>query len=480
MGNKLKKPLSVDRSFNYECPICHVKPKVYCSQKGRCDWSKSDDKIICGLCKQPVRYSAIDKHRATECPCYYPTVRQDDSRKNKNTQIRMKGTHEGEKVHKKKFITKHTPDISCGAAAEGNSQEKKSKVAILFCIVQSETKNATREHIAPVIFEMHNFTVKMENETVWWSDPFFAFWRGYKMCLMVDVSRYGMSIYLYLMKGPYDDELEQSHHWPLRGTFKVVLLDQLNDDHYTQYISFDGISSNYTNRVMKQGRAPNGYGNFHFISHKTILDSNYLKNNSLYFMIFYQPNSALKQTANIPYEYVAPVTFKMYGFTTEMMKNEEEWESCPFFAFWRGHKMFLDVYVKDYDVCNVWVPFDSEDDDDDDVIIEIFDGDHIDDYCGRMCFHLHHIEGPYDDELKQSGHWPIRGTFEVEVIDQLNGNNHTHNISFDGIIKRGRNRNGIVSTVWDVEGSCQSIKHKGAVVDYDSFYFVISYQSNSA
>ena len=36
------------------------------------------------------------------------------------------------------------------------------------------------------------------------------------------------------MKGPHDDKLEQSGHWPLRGTFTIELLNQLNDsDHYS-------------------------------------------------------------------------------------------------------------------------------------------------------------------------------------------------------------------------------------------------------
>ena len=68
MGN-IVKPLPVDRTFNSKCPICHVKPKVYGLHKtGGCDWVKSE--IICGYCRQFIRYSAIDKHRATECPCY--------------------------------------------------------------------------------------------------------------------------------------------------------------------------------------------------------------------------------------------------------------------------------------------------------------------------------------------------------------------------------------------------------------------------
>ena len=43
------------------------------------------------------------------------------------------------------------------------------------------------------------------------------------MCLKVYANGVGsgegthVSLYLYLMKGPYDDKLEQSGHWPLRG-----------------------------------------------------------------------------------------------------------------------------------------------------------------------------------------------------------------------------------------------------------------------
>ena len=138
------------------------------------------------------------------------------------------------------------------------------------------------KHVAPVILKVDDFTEKMKNNEKWFSDPFFAFWRGYKMCLRVDsygggyggygsygggygsyggyggysggfggygggFGSYGggfggyggsyrggydgsrrVTVFLYLMKGPYDDELEQSGHWPLRGMFKVELLDQVN------------------------------------------------------------------------------------------------------------------------------------------------------------------------------------------------------------------------------------------------------------
>ena len=58
---------------------------------------------------------------------------------------------------------------------------------------------------------------------------------------------------LHLMKGPHDDKLEQLGHWPLRGTFIIELLNQLNDsDHYSRMLQFPlYISSNCTNRVLE-------------------------------------------------------------------------------------------------------------------------------------------------------------------------------------------------------------------------------------
>ena len=170
----------------------------------------------------------------------------------------------------------------------------------LFFMITYQSFSASQqnnEHLAPVTFRMNNFTEKMKNKLEWYSDPFFAFWRGYKMCLNVVASGYGkgkgthVSIYLYLMEGPYDDKLEQSGLWPVRGTFKIELLDQLNDENHAHYITFDGISSDHSDRVKKQGRASSGRGKQQFKSHNTILGSNYLKHDSLYLMISYQNNT---------------------------------------------------------------------------------------------------------------------------------------------------------------------------------------------
>ena len=41
------------------------------------------------------------------------------------------------------------------------------------------------------------------------------------------------------MKGPHDDKLEQSGHWPLRGTFTIELLNQLNDSDHHEHKVFN-------------------------------------------------------------------------------------------------------------------------------------------------------------------------------------------------------------------------------------------------
>lgn len=50
------------------------------------------------------------------------------------------------------------------------------------------------------------------------------------MCLRVDAAGYHygegnyVSLFLYLMKGPHDDELQQSGSWPLCGNFTIEYL----------------------------------------------------------------------------------------------------------------------------------------------------------------------------------------------------------------------------------------------------------------
>ena len=146
--------------------------------------------------------------------------------------------------------------------------------------------------VAPVIFKMSNVSKMMETKETWNSNSFFAFYKGYKMYVRVD-SKYirnfysednYLSISLHLMKGPYDDELQQSGHWPLRGTFTLKLLNQ-NDD--LQSHTMDMII--YNNVFQTDTLASKGCHEQKFIPRFLLSDSNsgYLKYDILYFQISY-------------------------------------------------------------------------------------------------------------------------------------------------------------------------------------------------
>ena len=97
----------------------------------------------------------------------------------------------------------------------------------------------------PVIVKMSQYSKYRKTPNDWYSDSFYSSDKAYKMRLRVNVAGDGdakgthMSVHLYLMKGPYDDELT----WPLRGRFAVTLLNQISDwDHHQIRVSYD----NYT------------------------------------------------------------------------------------------------------------------------------------------------------------------------------------------------------------------------------------------
>ena len=225
-------------------------------------------------------------------------------------------------------------------------------------------------------------------------NPFFTFKEGHLMIMRVFPNGYGtgegthMSVVIQLMKGQHDDKLEQSGHWPLRGTFTIELLNQLNDsDHHSRMVQFHHHRcSECTDRVLEGDEANMGWGYKKFISHDTLphhSNNRYHKSDYLMFRISYDDMEA-------PYQ-VAPVSFKVTKLS-HWLRSEAHWYSSPFFAFEGGYKLHLDV-----DAAGIYEG----------------EGTHVSVY-------LHLMKGPHDDELEQSGHWPLRGTFTVELLDQYN------------------------------------------------------------
>ena len=312
--------------------------------------------------------------------------------------------------------------------------------------------------ITPVTFKVTKFSQWLKNKGKWYSSPFFAFKEGYQMCLKVYAAGNGdgegthVSVYLYLMKGPHDDKLEQSGHWPLRGTFTIELLNQLNDsDHYSHMMQFHHHQCiRYGNRVLEGTIANMGCKQQSFISHDTLLGHNsngYLKDDSLTLRISYEDTEPLYQ--------IAPVSFKMTKFS-QWLKHGKNWYSSSFFAFKEGYQMSLNVDAEGHG--------DGE-------------GTHVSVF-------LHLMKGPHDDKLEQSGHWPLRGTFTIELLNLLNDYDHySHMVQFHHL-KCSECTNRVIEKVEAIGlGIPQFISHY-ALFDHnnngyyknDSLIFRISYE----
>ena len=95
-----------------------------------------------------------------------------------------------------------------------------------------------------------------------------------------------------------------------------------------------------------------------------------------------------------------PAIFKMINFN-EKVKNTEQCYGGSFFAFNGGYFMILKVCISaGHNDCKG-------------IGVSVF---------------LRPMKGPYDDELQRLGHWPLKGTFRVELFSSLS--NSTQEIIF--------------------------------------------------
>ena len=128
---------------------------------------------------------------------------------------------------------------------------------------------------------------KRRNNITYISEPFFTSPGGYRMELWVFTNGRGggsgthLSIFLHILEGPFDSQLS----WPLLATFKLELLNQLEDkNHYALSLKFIDNESGHPG-------ATNGWGLHKFIEQSALkLDSSkniqYLKDDTLYFRVF--------------------------------------------------------------------------------------------------------------------------------------------------------------------------------------------------
>ncbi|XP_065901180.1 TNF receptor-associated factor 4-like [Dysidea avara] len=147
--------------------------------------------------------------------------------------------------------------------------------------------------ICPVIVKMVEFSSYKNNAYEWFSEPFYSHSGGYKLCFGINASGCGagkdshMSAFIFVMKGPHDDELS----WPLREQFEIKLLNQVCDgDHRVLTCNFDDtVPSSISGRVISASRAEVGWGYPKFITiddlSKNTPDRQYLKSDCVFFQI---------------------------------------------------------------------------------------------------------------------------------------------------------------------------------------------------
>ena len=153
----------------------------------------------------------------------------------------------------------------------------------------------SEDQVVPVIVKMSEYS-KKSGTFEWYSDPFYTHHKGYKLCINVYRRDFDadLSLYLYLMKGPHDDDLR----WPLRGRCEVILLNQISN---SKHLVLNGTYSAGIKRVTTQRETNKGWRSYasiwysyHFISNKVLHNVSstccYLSNDSMSFQVDYKLN----------------------------------------------------------------------------------------------------------------------------------------------------------------------------------------------
>ena len=142
----------------------------------------------------------------------------------------------------------------------------------------------------PLSYTINRFEQYKQTSKWWYSRPFYSHYCGYKFGMFVfcngvlDDKGSHISIFLYLVRGEYDDELE----WPFRGNITVQLLNQRSDrGHHQKVIRFtDESPPSVSSRVIDGEMAKEGNGPTQFISHGDLSynaekDTEYVRDDSL-------------------------------------------------------------------------------------------------------------------------------------------------------------------------------------------------------
>ena len=147
------------------------------------------------------------------------------------------------------------------------------------------------DQVLPVVVRMSEYTKKKENNDDWYSDPFYTHEEGCRIQLKVvpggqnNAKDTHLSVYLNLMLSTADDNISKLPQF-LNGKIKVTLLNQIGDiGHHS--VAHNINSAGCSNVIDWDGTylLKQIWCYPRFIKTTTLLSSEYLKNDSLFFEV---------------------------------------------------------------------------------------------------------------------------------------------------------------------------------------------------
>ena len=156
--------------------------------------------------------------------------------------------------------------------------------------------------VVPIVIKYTGFGNGKDNNERWYSEGFYTGIGGYKIRLIVypngngDAKSTHLSVYINLMPGANDDALE----FPLRGTFTITILNQLEDkNHYSVSLAFDVNSPEKNSCRQYKLDDANGWGCYKFLPHSSLRfdqvhKTKYLHDGTVYFRVTAEISSKTK------------------------------------------------------------------------------------------------------------------------------------------------------------------------------------------
>ena len=261
----------------FKCDCCHKYESTFEDVT-----TKHVNVCLCGLvpcpndCGASLQRKNIDDHVATNCPleivsCTFSYAGCEEKLPRKDMPAHISDSLA---IHMSMQAVSHQKELE---KLQTQMQNLKNDVKSL----RSKDLKLLSGHlrILPVDIVMDGFAVKQRDESSWLSEPFYTCLQGYKMTLSVKAEKSHLSVFAYIMKGEYDDQLE----WPYRGSILIQLLDQEDTKKYViRLLSFNNAPNGSSSRVTDYNRN-NGWGFSPFITNAEL--TKYIKNDSLRFKV---------------------------------------------------------------------------------------------------------------------------------------------------------------------------------------------------